>query len=184
MEVRLRLDWFVIANPGGLYGITVDRLSLEHVTSARNQRLVNLCQYARIPGRDSRVIEGLATGLPKVARELAAADLPPAQFIDEGIRFTVVLRRTRHADEGSRSRSTDGGSPVILPAGTNLAEVYRVLTEPRTAAEIAGRTELAKTSVRKALQSLRDHYGVIEQHGGRGRHTTYERRPRRVVDSS
>lgn len=180
VEVRLRRDRFVISNPGGLYGITVDRLGLEHVTSARNQRLVNLCQYARIPGRDARVIEGLATGLPKVARQLAAAGLPPAQFIDEGIRFTVILRRTRQADQGLRSRSDDGGSPVTLPPGTNLAEVYRVLTEPCTAAEIAERTNLTKASVRKALQSLRDHYGIIEQHGGRGRHTTYERRPRRV----
>lgn len=182
VEVRLRQGRFVIANPGGLYGITVDRLGLEHVTSARNQRLVNLCQYARIPGRDARVIEGLATGLPTVARELATADLPPAQFIDEGIRFTVILHRTRHSGQGSRSRSADDGRSVILPAGTNLAAVYRVLTEPRTAAEIAQRTELTKASVRKALQSLRDNYGIVEQHGGRGRHTTYERRPRRVAD--
>ena len=40
IEVRLRRDRLVIGNPGGLYGITVDRLGQDAVTSARNARLV------------------------------------------------------------------------------------------------------------------------------------------------
>jgi hypothetical protein len=33
----------VVTNPGGLYGITVDRLGHDAVTSARNGRLVAIC---------------------------------------------------------------------------------------------------------------------------------------------
>lgn len=175
VEVRLRHDRFIVTNPGGLYGITVDRLGRDHVTSARNQRLVSLCQYARIPGRDARVIEGLATGLPKVARDLATAGLPPAQFIDAGIRFTVVLHRDHREVERPDEPSSES-APAALPADTNVATVYAALNGPSTVDEIAQRTGLGPGSVRKALQSLRDRYHLVEQRGGRGRLTTYLRR--------
>jgi ATP-dependent DNA helicase RecG len=32
VEVRLRRDRLVVANPGGLYGVTVDRLGRDSVT--------------------------------------------------------------------------------------------------------------------------------------------------------
>lgn len=184
VEVRLRGDRFVVTNPGGLYGITVDRLGKEHVTSARNQRLVSLCQHARLPGRDARVIEGLATGLPKVAAELASAGLPPAQFIDEGIRFTVVLRSVaRDATVRPASLSLQAAVPAVqpttvaveLPEGSHLATVYTALTKPATAQDLATATGLKPTSVRTALHALRTRYGVVEQIGGRGRRTVYRR---------
>jgi hypothetical protein len=65
VEVRLRRDRLVIANPGGLYGITVDRPGRESVTSARNSRLVAICQYVHSPESGLRVIEALAAGIPR-----------------------------------------------------------------------------------------------------------------------
>ncbi|WP_235826243.1 ATP-binding protein [Candidatus Frankia alpina] len=55
-----------MANPGGLYGITVDRLGRDAVTSARNARLVAICQHVRTPQTADRVIEALASGIPTV----------------------------------------------------------------------------------------------------------------------
>ncbi|NGN64385.1 transcriptional regulator [Streptomyces sp. A7024] len=93
IEVRLRPDRLVISNPGGLYGLSMERLGREAVTSARNARLVAICQHARSPQTGSRVIEALASGIPAVSDVLNDAGLPPAQFIDAGIRFTAVLHK-------------------------------------------------------------------------------------------
>ncbi|WP_419995680.1 ATP-binding protein [Streptomyces boninensis] len=93
IEVRLRPDRLLISNPGGLYGLSMERLGRDAVTSARNARLVAICQHARSPQTGSRVIEALASGIPAVSDVLSDAGLPPAQFIDTGIRFTAVLHK-------------------------------------------------------------------------------------------
>lgn len=85
VEVRLRPDRLVISSPGGLCGITIDRLGQESVTSARNARLVTICQYVHSPGSGPRVIEALATGIPTVTAELERAGLPQARYLDTGI---------------------------------------------------------------------------------------------------
>jgi ATP-dependent DNA helicase RecG len=103
VEVRLTPDRFVVTNPGGLYGITVDRLGREGTTSARNARLVELCRYARTDD-GARVVETLATGIPRVLASLAAAGLPPATFSDTGLRFTVVLRPATGSSSLTRSQ--------------------------------------------------------------------------------
>jgi len=88
-----RLELLVVSNPGGLYGITVDRLGQDAVTSARNARLVAICQHVRSPQTGARVIEALASGIPTITEALAEHHLPPAHYIDSGIRFTVVLHQ-------------------------------------------------------------------------------------------
>jgi hypothetical protein len=93
IEVRLRRDRLVIDNPGGLYGITVDRLGRESVTSARNARLVAICQHVHSAETGARAIEALASGIPIVTEALAEAGLPPAHYIDTGIRFIVLLHQ-------------------------------------------------------------------------------------------
>jgi ATP-dependent DNA helicase RecG len=74
-EFRYRPDRLVVANPGGLYGITVDRLGRDHVTSARNATLVMLCRNVRTSDHGARVIEALATGIPTVLRTLRSAGI-------------------------------------------------------------------------------------------------------------
>jgi ATP-dependent DNA helicase RecG len=164
VEVRLREDRLVVANPGGLFGITVDRLGKEGVTSARNAWLVSLCRDTRLPRDGSRVIEALSTGLTKVASELDAADLPPPVFYDAGIRFTVLLRQpARTAARPSRLRRAEARVYDALPA-----------SEWITATALVHELGLSESAISKALRGLVDR-GIIRRDGGPGRATTYRR---------
>jgi ATP-dependent DNA helicase RecG len=161
IEVRLRRDRLVIANPGGLYGITVDRLGLDPVTSARNARLVAICQHVYSAETGARAIEALASGIPIITGALAGAGLPPAHYIDSGIRFTVIL-------------SQPAPQPAAAPATRDQA-IYEALgDEPATVADLEARTGLPAYTVRRVLRGLRAQ-GLISQHGGQGHPTTYQR---------
>jgi ATP-dependent DNA helicase RecG len=161
IEVRLRRDRLVVTNPGGLYGITVDRLGRDAVTSARNGLLVAICQHVRSSGTGGRVIEALASGIPTIAHELSAHGLPPAHYIDTGIRFTVLLR-------GPARTFTTAPAP-----NTTELRIYDALAPgPKTVAELETALGLTRPNIRKALRSLRNR-GLVHQDGGKGRPTTY-----------
>lgn len=156
IEVRLRRDRLVITNPGGLYGITVDRLGRDAVTSARNARLVAICQHVYSAETGARAAEALASGIPIITGALTEAGLPPAHFIDSGISFTVILNQP-------------------APPATNRDRVYAALSAgPVTVADLETSTGLPPYTVRRALRELRD-AGLVAQHGGKGRITTYQR---------
>jgi ATP-dependent DNA helicase RecG len=162
IEVRFRRDRLVIANPGGLYGITVDRLGRDSVTSARNRQLVAICQHVYSAETGNRAIEALASGIPIVTRALSEAGLPPAQYMDSGIRFTVIL-----------SQPAPLPPPPVLSAREQL--VYDLLQGgPLTAADLVTRTQLPIYTVRRVLRALRDQ-GIIRQRGGQGQPTAYQR---------
>lgn len=163
IEVRLHRDRLIVSNPGGLYGITVERLGREAVTSARNSRLVAICQHVRTPDTGARVIEALATGIPIVTGSLANAGLPPAHYVDAGIRFTVVLRR-----------AIPTGPPGDDLNETELRVYDALASSAHTVAELRDELNLTAPNIRKALRELR-HRGLVEQIGGRGRTTTYQR---------
>ncbi|WP_370881681.1 ATP-binding protein [Catenuloplanes nepalensis] len=161
VEVRLRRDRLVVTNPGGLYGITVDRLGHDAVTSARNGLLVGICQHVRSPESGGRVIEALASGIPTITQQLSSHALPPAQFIDANIRFTVLLR------------STTGAAASRPPLGPTELRIHDALASgPRTVAELQATLDLTGPNIRKALRNLRNR-GLIHQTGGQGRPTTY-----------
>lgn len=163
VEVRLRRDRLVITNPGGLYGITVERLGRDAVTSARNARLVAICQHVRSPDTQARVIEALASGLPMVAESLAAVSLPPARYTDAGIRFTAVLYHAPSAPA------------AVVNLNQTEQRIYDALAAgPHSVTELETRLSLSGPNIRKALRSLRT-AGLVEQEGGRGKPTTYHR---------
>jgi ATP-dependent DNA helicase RecG len=163
VEIRLRADRLVISSPGGLYGITVDRLGKDAVTSARNARLVALCQHVRTPGSGSRVIEALASGIPAVNAALDARGLPAARFIDAGIRFTALLRHA-HPSRGSGPRLT-----------STQRRIYDTLSSgPQSVSDLSEHLHITGPTTRKALRVLIGH-GLVVQHGGRGRLTVYSR---------
>jgi len=164
IEVRHLPDRLVITNPGGLFGITVDRLGGEAVSSARNGRLLTICQYVRAPDDGARVVEALATGIPTVTAALAAARLPPALYLDTAIRFTVILRR-----QPPRTR------PLVR--GRTARAVWEALgEEPQNIAQLSARTGLEPANLRRVLRALRgDHLVIVE--GGVGRETGYRRVP-------
>jgi ATP-dependent DNA helicase RecG len=162
VEVRLRPDRLVVTNPGGLYGITVDRLGQDAITAARNAQLIAICQHVRSIDTGGRVIEALATGIPTITAALADRGLPAAQYIDASIRFTVILR-----SPAPRAEATD--------LNTTEVRVYEALgSEPRTVADLEVMLALTGPNIRKALRSLRGH-GYVRQDGGKGRPTTYRR---------
>jgi ATP-dependent DNA helicase RecG len=162
IEVRLRRDRLVITNPGGLYGITVDRLGRDSVTSARNRQLVAICQHVYSAETGARAIEALASGIPIVTSALREAGLPPAHYVDSGIRFTVIL-----------SQPAPPPPPPVLPAREQL--IYDLLGNgPRTAADLVAQAQLPIHTVRRALRALRAQ-GLVRQDGGQGRPTTYQR---------
>ncbi len=164
VEVRLLRDRLVVANPGGLYGITVDRLGRDAVTSARNARLVAVCQHVRSSETGARVIEALASGIPTVTEALTEQGLPPAHYVDSGIRFTVVLHQP--------STTPTATEPDLI---ATERRIYQALaTRARTVADLTDELNLTAPNIRKTLRNLRSR-GLVTQLGGRGRPTTYQR---------
>ncbi|WP_455360786.1 ATP-binding protein [Streptomyces sp. SYSU K21746] len=88
ITLKLENSQLVLSNPGGLWGLTVDRLGKTGVTSARNGYLTRICQNVRY-SRDQRVVEALASGIPTVLRSLREAGMVPPRFHDQGVRFAV-----------------------------------------------------------------------------------------------
>lgn len=162
IEVRHRRDRLVITNPGGLYGITADRLGRDRLTSARNGTLVALCQNVRTSDHGARVIEALATGIPTVFRVLEAAAMPPPRFYDQGIRFTVLLHR---------ATPTPAARPTLTPSERRIYEA--LLGGSSTVEELQERLRMQGPAIRKVLRSLREKK-IVLQHGGRGQSTTYD----------
>jgi ATP-dependent DNA helicase RecG len=165
IEMRIDASSLRLINPGGLFGVSVARLLTNHVTSARNQTLVRICQFVRT--RDGRVVEALATGIPTILRATVGAGLPAPQFFDQAVSFTAVLSRNRR----------------LLPIASIVA--YRGLTPKRRAvietlgnrslslAEIAAGVGLSEDATRRHLDILRNS-GLVRIEGGRGRvSTTY-----------
>jgi ATP-dependent DNA helicase RecG len=173
IEVRLQPDRLIVTNPGGLYGISVDRLGREAVTSARNARLIEICRYARTsdyPGYTDgyggrRVVETLATGIPRILATVAERGQPAPHFQDTGIRFTAILR-------------TSGTMPTTPPLTSTERRVLAALAAgPKAVTELEIELTLQGPNIRKALRALTAK-GFVQQHGGRGRPTTYQVSPR------
>ncbi|RMI12880.1 ATP-binding protein [Cellulomonas triticagri] len=166
IEVRLLSDRLVVTNPGGLYGLTVDRLGQPDATSSRNGRLVEICRYART-ATDARVVELLATGISTVRRTASAAGLPEPEFQDRGIAFTAILR--------SAPPEVQVTSDVVVPRRPTAAEqvVLDALREgPATIHDLVEATGKGAPALRKTLRALRAR-GRVTQVGGQGRGTTY-----------
>ena len=169
VEIRLSESKLVVSNPGGLYGITADRLGRDHITSARNPTLVGVCQNTRTTGSDERIIEALATGLRIVASELAESNLPPANYFDAGIRFTVML--TRPSDYTHAATPTPAHE---FRAGSNRAVVLdRITDQPGlTVSQVAEATGLALPQARRAITELRAR-NHIQADAGQGKTSRY-----------
>ena len=88
--ITLRLDerQLVLSNPGGLWGLSVERLGSVGVTSARDGWLSTICQDVSTR-EGNRVVELLATGIPTVLAALREAGMALPHFDDQGIRFSV-----------------------------------------------------------------------------------------------
>ena len=111
-EVRVRIfpDRISVENPGGLYGITLQRLQEYGERSRVNDRLYDVCTHVTTPDDGYRVIEGEGSGIYTAQEAVRQAGLKPIQFVDGVIRFTAIISRepldgARAADVGSPQQS-------------------------------------------------------------------------------
>ncbi len=159
-EVKLTEDRLVVTSPGGLYGITVDRLGHEKVTTSRNAALVAIARHAVSPRTRARVIERLSTGIAAVLAECDAAGLPRPIFQDTGVRFNAVLRKSARP-------------PAPLLGKTEAAVFAALVVGRRSVTELATDIDTGAANVRKALRTLRELGLVVVE--GAGRATMYRR---------
>ena len=167
IEIRLRPDRLVFTNPGGLFGVTLDRLGQEQLTSARNLSLVRLCQYVEL--QDGRVVEMLASGIPEVLRSLHDAGLPAPRFLDQGLRFTAILFRPKNDRTATLPDGADDSNHQLTP--TEARVLAAIPASGATVADIALLLDRSTSAVHKHLTSLRS-AGLVAIIGGRGTPTT------------
>lgn len=167
ISVRIERNRLIVSNPGGLYGITRDRLGQEGVTSARNGVLIRICQYVRFQG-EQRVCEALASGIPTVMRSLERARMTPPAFFDQGIRFTVSVPNHALLGDGDLEWLASLGQ-----RGRGLSDVQRhalvLLRRGRTFTNRGLRDEFPMDSrdARRVLSDLVDR-GLAIADGDRG----------------
>ena len=189
-EVRVRIfpDRISVENPGGLYGITLQRLQEYGERSRVNDRLYDVCTHVTTPDDGYRVIEGEGSGIYTAQEAVRQAGLKPIQFIDGVIRFTAIISRepldgARTADVGSPQQKSEAGplqSSPTVPSSRQEAVLLalRSLRHPAGIDDIMGAlpspfAELQKPQVRYILTKLLQE-GVITREGGQGnRNTVY-----------
>jgi ATP-dependent DNA helicase RecG len=154
---------FTLVNPGGLYGISVERLGIHRLTSARNRRLIEICKHVRTA--DGNVVEAIASGIPATLASLRDAGMPDPRFFDQGLMFTVTLDRTH---------TTDQVGPSSPRTRLTLAEreLMTALVTQMDVHQLAAALGASVNATQKRLASLRAK-GAVTMTGGSGRESTY-----------
>jgi ATP-dependent DNA helicase RecG len=177
IELRIGDNELRLTNPGGLYGLTVARLFTNQLTSARNLSLTRICQYVTL--RDGRVVEALASGMPKILEATVGDGLPIPRFFDQGISFTAIVDRPSN-DPPQRA---DRGRLVKTSPTPSERRVLAALDEfGQTAAELAPKVGLAAAALQRHLRNLRAK-GFVSMDGGVGQPVTTYRRVERPTSS-
>lgn len=171
VELRLTGDLLVIANPGGLYGVSRQQLGAPGGKSAVNEYLYDICKLTRTED-GARLIEGEGGGIREVQRVLQAANMRQPRFVDTGVTFTVLI--PRH----SLIPPLDVGWLTRLDSADTLNDVQRrILVGIRHGEEWTNRRvreEFAPIDSREAKASLQDlvSRGLAVALGARGQ-TSY-----------
>lgn len=90
VTLKLLHDRLVIANMGGLWGLTLDQLGHTPGGHARNPVLYEVCKYVRTRS-GLRVIEAIGSGVAAARAALSRAGMTPPRFMDSGVRFTALV---------------------------------------------------------------------------------------------
>ena len=146
----------LVANPGGLHHLSVERLGTTGVSSARNVTLLGICQAVRTRDR-GRVVEALATGIPTVLRSLRAAGMLPPRFHDRGLSFAVTVARHSvlgHDDLDAPGAGREGASHLDDVQRHALLELRT--TSPLDVREVARSLGVRAGVARTALEGLVD----------------------------
>lgn len=181
VEIRLKDDVLVIANPGGLWGISREQLGKPGGKSAVNEFLYEICKLTRTAA-GARVIEGEGGGIREVQAALQAAGMSQPRFSDTGVRFTALL--PRHAL--LPTEDLEWLSEYVEPTG--LTDVQRSILVSMRHGEVwtNGRVRdeyapIDSRDARTALQGLVTG-GFATADGERGQ-TSYQIRPEFAASS-
>lgn len=182
VELRLTGNLLVIANPGGLYGVSREQLGTPGGKSAVNEHLYDIGKLIRSED-GSRVIEGEGGGIREVQRVLRAANMRPPNFTDSGVKFTVLVPR-----HSLMSPIDVSWLARVDPDGSLTDVQRRVLVGMRHGQEWTNarvREEFAPIDSREATTSLRDLVtrGFAVASGERGQ-TSYAATPAQRVDDA
>jgi ATP-dependent DNA helicase RecG len=176
VEIRLLPDRLVIANPGGLWGVSRDQLGTPHGKSAVNEFLYDIGRLVATRN-GHRLIEGEGGGIREAQELLRKAGLPPPLFIDTGVSFTAIVFRPRPGLPPAGTGWASPGVPAaVASASANGAAVWLALDDqPKGIAEIMTMTSLTRRQAKYALDALVKAQ-TVQVDGGQGnRFTTYRR---------
>lgn len=171
VELRLTGDLLVVTNPGGLYGVSRQRLGVPGGKSAVNEYLYEICKLTRTED-GARLIEGEGGGIREVQRVLRSANMRQPKFIDTGVKFTVLLPR-----HSLLSPLDVGWLTRVDPTGTLTDVQRRIVVGMRHGDDWTNRRvreEFAPIDSREATASLQDlvSRGLAVASGERGQ-TSY-----------
>ena len=121
-------DLIVITNPGGVHpGVDPTKLGLSQMSTPRNYALVRLCERIVMPD-GARVVESLASGLPRADRLCYQAECLPPLFVVGPAQFSSVCIR------GTLDLA---GTALLWPALVGDAQKIRLLAAVRRIEELA-----------------------------------------------
>ena len=169
VEVRLFPDRLVITNPGGLWGVSRDRLGQPGGKSAVNEFLYDIARLLRTQsGR--RVIEGEGGGIREAKDAIATAGLPAPLFIDTGVSFTVIVHRSAPGSPAAPgTRPTN--HPNLTPHTNEHVILQALAGGTASVPDLTTRTGLSRRQVKYALDKLISS-GIVTVIGGQGNRST------------
>ena len=152
IDLRITRDGFRLTNPGGLWGITVDRLGFgDH--PAVNERLYQICR--NVEGRSGRVIEAMGTGIREVRRSLREAGMAEPRFYDNGVSFTVRFPNSALIPDGDLAWIGSLGLEQVASLNLRQKEALVDMRHGRTWSNRAYRERFGVTA-EEARADLRD----------------------------
>lgn len=136
IQVRVTPENLIITSPGGLRGLSVRELeSDEHTQKAVNQRLYEMAKHLTTDD-GAGVIEGEGGGIREALAETRDADLRRPQFFDNGVKFTVLLRRGSVFSSSDLQRISEFSPLSRTEAQNQVDSLIRQGLVTQTAAEI------------------------------------------------
>lgn len=156
----------IIESPGGLWGLTTRELG-KTSPRARNAVLYRMCSAITTPdGR--RVVEGHATGIPAVISSLNDAFLPAPYFVDEVVKFKVILSSSTLLNQADITWLNGLTGANALSVAQKHALIAMRNGEEVSNSTYRSRFPMDSVQARAELQQLAQ-YGLAQSHGsGRG----------------
>lgn len=151
VEIRLREDYLVISNPGGLWGVSKEQLGTPNGKSAVNEFLYDICKFTRTV-EGNRVIEGEGGGIREARLVLRKAGMRPPEFQDTAVRFTA--RISRHALLSEDDLAWLGEVAADAPLSDMQREILASMRSGQEWTNSLVREEFAPIDSREALGVL------------------------------